>query len=265
MKKTLSIVSMMAFLVLWNANLTQAQIKKLPKGKWMAQMGMGGMGVKLEMNFVGKTIEMDVVMNGKKQKEKTVILEVLASDVKKKKGKILLKEKGKDRYGVALFKQLNKGEIVMLPPDSNLDNREQAEKFYKNAEENLRKEMESKLSGNKVKVDMYEVGFVFRTEARMKELKSLPDMPELDKKGVLDLMDAMVEVYKEPKNAPLLGNPMGSLRLMEQLFIKKGYNPFNSLATMMKGQMKFAQDDDVQKKSLEIQNLVRKHLPQKKY
>ncbi|OJJ15696.1 hypothetical protein BKI52_38085 [marine bacterium AO1-C] len=255
----------MAFLVLWNAEATQAQNKKLPKGKWLTQVGMGMMNMKLMMNFVGNTIEMDAVMNGQKQKEKSVVLEILASEIKKKKGKMLLKEKGKDRYGIALFKKLSKDEIIMMPPEPTLSERKQAEEFYKNAEESIRKEMVSKIPTNNPTIDMYEVGFVFRTEKRIEKLNSLPDMPELDKKGVLGLMDDMIEIYKDPKNAAIMGNPMSSLRLMEQLFIKKGYNPFTSLSKMMKSQMKFAQDKDIQKKSVEMQELMRKHVKQKKY
>ena len=265
MKKALSTFTLMAFLVLWNAETTQAQNKKLPKGKWLTQMGMGMMNVKLVMNFVDNTIEMDSEMNGEKQKEKSVVLEILASEIKKKKGKMLLKEKGKERYAIGLFKQLNKDEIVMMPPEPTLDDRKKAEDFYKNAEKSLMEEMQNKLPNQNAQMDMYEIGFVFRTEKRLKKLNSLPDMPELDKKGVLDLMDAMIEIYKDPKNAALMGNPMSSLRLMEQLFIKKGYNPFTSMSTMMKSQMKFVQDKEIQKKSAQMQELMRKHIKQKKY
>ena len=265
MKKTLSIFTLMAFLILWNAETTQAQNKKLPKGKWLTQMGMGMMSVKLVMNFVDNTIEMDAVVNGEQQKEKSITLEILASEIKKKKGKMLLKEKGKDRYGIGLFKQLSKDEIVMMPPEPNLDDRKKAEEFYKNAEESLKQEMQSKLPNQNPQMNMYDIGFVFRTEKRIEKLNSLPDMPELDKKGVLGLMDDLIEIYKDPKNAALMGNPMSSLRLMEQLFIKKGYNPFTSMSAMMKSQMKFAQDKDIQKKSTEMQELMRKHVKQKKY
>ena len=245
MKKTLSVFSIMAFLILWNVQNTQAQRNKMPKGKWITQMNMGLMNMQMTANFASKTLKIEAVINNQPQKEKTVILDILDSKVSKKQGKFLIKEQGKEKYAIGLFKRLSKDELVMFPPEPHISNRKEAEEFYKNAEKKLKEEMTSKTPGLKTDFNIYEIGFLFRTEKRTQALRKLPEMPDLDKKGVLKMMDKLIEIYKDPKNKALLGNPMSSLRLMDQLFLKQGYNPYSAFGKMMKSQMKFATDKDV--------------------
>jgi hypothetical protein len=48
---------------------------------------------------------------------------------------------------------------------------------------------------------------------------------------------------------------MVSMRLMETMLIDKGYNPYTSMGNLMKSQMKFSADPDVQKKAKELQEV----------
>lgn len=259
MKKALITRSKLFFIALFtlmlSISVTYAQQEELPKGKWIAHIGMGFMNVTLEADITSKVMTINAVMNNKKQEAKRAKMDIIDVKVNGDKGKLLLKEQGQEKYAVGLFKKLNEEELLMLPPEPRFINKKEAQEFYENVEKGMKEELQKMTKGLNPHMDVYDLGYVFCSPKRYKKLSAMPDLPDLDKKGLLKLMDQVMAVYKDPKNKMMLSNPMSLMRLMNQMFIKNGYNPYTSLGKMMKTQMKFSSDADVQKKALEMQKI----------
>ncbi|WP_299465423.1 hypothetical protein [uncultured Microscilla sp.] len=258
MKKQVSIYTLFTFILLTGLSLsTQAQ-HKLPKGEWIYQRSMGMMSIKMTAVFTKDQVAYTVATNGKEMKERGKKFKVLKSVVKNGKGKMLLQEVDKERYSIGFFNQKSKDELIMMPADPGMNNKAKAENMFKNAEKAIASEIKENSPGmsKQMKFDPYEFGWLWRSKKMVDELSALPTMPELDKKGLIETMDDMIVVMKKTKGAKAeMVNAMAMMRSMETMLINKGYNPYTSMGVLMKSQMKFASDPEVQKKAQELQKI----------
>lgn len=256
MKKILSTYSILTLVLLMGITTSSSYAQKnLPKGKWIYQMGMGMMNLKMHAIFTKKTLEYEVVVNGKKQDEKSGKFDIIKVVSDKKKGKLMLKVTGKTKYAVGFYKRLNKNEIIMLPVEPRFGSKADADAFFTNAEAKAAEEVKkmTQMGNSAAGFDIYDMGFIWRTQKKYDKLNKLPTMGDLDKDAVLKLLDSMIETYKKPKNKAIMKNPMAMMRIMEGVFISNGYNPFTSMGKMMQIQSKYSEDPDVKKKAQELQ------------
>lgn len=169
---------------------------------------------------------------------------------------MLLQELDGTQYAIGFFYKKNKDELIMMPAEPAMADRKKAEAMFENAEKEIAKEMAKRTPQgvSKIKFDPYTFGWTWRSKKKVEELSALPTLPELDKKGTLKIMDTMITYFKKEKldkNSAM--NMMVSMRLMETMLIDKGYNPYTSMGNLMKAQMKFSSDPDVQKKAKALQ------------
>lgn len=259
MKKQLPIYTLFTFILLTSLHLGVQAQSKLPQGEWIYQRNMGMMSIKMTTIFNKDEVTYTVATNGKEMKDRGKTFKVLKSVVKKGKGKMLLQEVGSEKYAMTFFHQKSKDELIMMPAEpGGMNDRKKAENMFDNAEKEIAKEMKERVPNGRpqLKFDPYEFGWLWRNKKKVEELSALPTMPELEKKEMLKMMDDMIEYFKKTKldqNSPT--NPMVIMRTMESVIINKGYNPYTSMGNLMKSQMKFASDPDVQKKAQELQEV----------
>ncbi|EAY24565.1 hypothetical protein [Microscilla marina] len=258
MKNQLSIYTLFTFILLTGLSLHTYAQNKLPKGEWIYQRSMGTMSIKMTAVFTKDQVVYAVATNGQEMKERSKTFKVLKSVVKNGKGKMLLQELDKEKYSIGFFNQKSKDELIMMPADPGMNDRSKAENMFKNAEKAIAEEMEHRVPGTpkQMKFDPYEFGWLWRSKKMVDELSALPTMPELDKKGLIEMMDDMIVAMKKTKGAKAeMVNAMAMMQNMETMLINKGYNPYTSMGALMKSQMKFASDPEVQKKAQELQKI----------
>lgn len=258
MKKQLPIYTLFTFILLTMMSVGAQAQDKLPQGEWIYRRGLGNMTMQLTAVFGKDQVAYKVASNGKEIKDRGKSFKILKSVVKDGKGKMLLKEVDGTQYAIGFFYQKNKDEVIMMPAEPAMADRQKAEKMFENAEKEIAKEMLKRTPAgvNKIKFDPYTFGWVWRSKKKVEELSALPTLPELDKKETLKIMDSMIAYFKKEKldeNSAM--NMMVSMRLMETMLIDKGYNPYTSMGNLMKSQMKFSADPDVQKKAKELQEV----------
>lgn len=256
MKKQLPIYTLFTFILLTIVSLGAQAQDKLPQGEWIYQRNVGTISMKITAVFSNNQVAYKVATNGEEIKERGKTFKVLKSVVKEGKGKILLQEVDAEKFAIAFFYKKNKDEVIMMPAEPAVADRQKAEKMFENAEKEIAEEMSRRTPAgvNKIKFDPYTFGWTWRSKKKVEELSALPTLSELDKKGTLKIMDTMITYFKKEKlDKSSAMNMMTSMRLMETMLIDKGYNPYTSMGNLMKAQMKFSSDPDVQKKAKALQ------------
>lgn len=234
------------------------QKQLLPKGNWVVSdlLDASKLGLGMEMKIFADTLIFDIIDTDKNKVVEQQVFKIMKVKADPKKGKMLLRLVGKEKYSIGFFYKLKGVEdIIIAPAKAEIVDQAEAMRNFMNAEKWTIQKINAQRKSNGKKavknIDPYRLGMIFRTKSRIDSLNKLPDIPN-DKKTYITILDALIKAFRDKNNQAFYNQPMTAFYLLGRVYEQQGFNPLTSFIKMTDGLKQYEYDTDIQDKSVDF-------------